>query len=127
MTPRETFDLGPTQLHVLAATHEATVLDAEIQPGGGSGWHVHTKEDETVLVLAGELVLDDGDRHVLRPGDAYVLPRGRRHAFANESDAAARVCFFCAPGGLEHFFRAVASGVPAEEAATRAGLSFGES
>jgi quercetin dioxygenase-like cupin family protein len=120
----ETFDLGPTRLRVLAATTEATVLEAEIEPGGGSTWHTHTKEDETLLVLEGELVLDDGERHVLLTGDAHVLPRGRRHAFANESDAPARACFFCSPGGLEHFFRAIASGVPADEAATRAGLHF---
>jgi hypothetical protein len=52
------------------------------------------------------------------------LPRGRRHAFANEGDAAARLYFFCSPGGLERFFRAVASGVPVGEAAARAGLQF---
>lgn len=121
----ETFELGPTRLRVALATREATVLEAEIQPGGGSSWHAHTKEDETVLVLEGELVLNDGDRHELRRGDAHVVPRGRRHAFANEGDAPARVYFFCAPGGLEHFFRAVASGIPAEQAASRAGLKLG--
>ena len=121
----ETFDLGPTRLRVAVATDEATVLDAEIQPGGGSSWHTHTREDETVVILDGELMLNDGVRHVLRRGDAHVVPRGRRHAFANESDAPARVCFFCAPGGLERFFRDVTSGVAAEEAASRAGLVLG--
>jgi quercetin dioxygenase-like cupin family protein len=101
------------------------VLEAEIQPGGGSSWHAHTREDETVLVLEGELVLDDGERNVLRPGDAHVMPRGRRHAFANEGEAPARLYFFCSPGGLEHFFRAIASGIRAEQAATDAGLKFG--
>ena len=121
----ETFELGPTRLHVAAATAEATVLEAEIEPGGGSSWHTHTKEDETVVVLDGELVFDDGSRRVLRGGDAHVVPRGRRHMFVNESSASVRVYFFCAPGGLERFFREIASGVPAEEAATRAGLAFG--
>jgi quercetin dioxygenase-like cupin family protein len=121
----ETFDLGPTRLRVVLAANEVTVLEAEIQPKGGSSWHEHTKEDETIVILEGELVLNDGARHVLRRGDAHVVPRGRRHAFVNESDAAVRLYFFCAPGGLERFFRDIASGVPAEQAASRAGLILG--
>jgi quercetin dioxygenase-like cupin family protein len=121
----ETFELGPTRLRVALAAEEATVLEAEIEPGGGSSWHTHTKEDETVVVLEGELMLNDGERHVLQGGDAHVVPRGRRHAFANEGDASVHVYFFCAPGGLERFFRDIASGVPAQEAASRAGLILG--
>jgi quercetin dioxygenase-like cupin family protein len=118
----ESFELGPIRLRVALAAEEATVLEAEIEPGAGSSWHTHTKEDETVVVFEGGLVLNDGDRHLLQPGDAHVVPRGRRHAFANEGDASVRVYFFCAPGGLERFFRDVASGVPAEQAASSAGL-----
>src|SRR4051794_35806468 len=66
----ETFELGPIRLRVALAAEEATVLYAEIEPGAGSSWHTHTKEDETVVVLEGELVLNDGDRHVLQRGDA---------------------------------------------------------
>jgi hypothetical protein len=33
--------------------------------------------------------------------------------------------FVCSPGGLEQFFRDLAAGVPADEAARRAGLEFG--
>ena len=113
----ETFELGPIRLRVALAAEEATVLYAEIEPGAGSSWHTHTKEDETVVVLEGELALNDGDRH--------VVPRGRRHAFANEGNASVRMFFFCSPGGLERFFRDIVSGVPAEHAASRAGLTFG--
>jgi len=120
----EMFDLGAIRLRVALAADEVTVLEAEIGPGAGSSWHTHTREDETVLVLEGELVLNDGDRHVLQPGDAHVLPKGRRHAFANETEASVRVYFFCAPGGLERFFRDLASGVPADQAASPAGLIF---
>ena len=120
----ETFDLGPTRLRVALAANEATVLEAEIDPGGGSSWHVHTKEDETVIVLEGELVLNDRVRHVLRQGDAHLVPRARRHAFVNESEALVRAYFLCTPGGLERFFREIASGVPADQAATSAGLTF---
>jgi quercetin dioxygenase-like cupin family protein len=121
----EVFELGPTRLRVVVATAEATVIEGELQPGGGSTWHTHTREDETVLVVEGALVVDDGRRHELAAGDALVVPRGRRHAFANESESPTRVYFFCAPGGLERFFRDIAGGLPAEEAAERAGLVFG--
>jgi quercetin dioxygenase-like cupin family protein len=121
----EVFELGPTRLRVVAATDEATVLEGELQPGGGSTWHTHTLEEETILVVEGTLVVNDGERREVGAGDAHVLRRGVRHAFANETDSLARVYFVCAPGGLERFFRDLANGVPAEEAAKRAGLEFG--
>ena len=121
----EVFDLGPTRLRVLAATDEATVLEGELQPGGGSTWHTHTREDETIVVVEGALVVNDGERREVEAGDAHVLARGVRHAFANETDAPTRVYFVCTPGGLERFFRDLVGGVPADEAAVRAGLEFG--
>jgi len=121
----EVFDLGPTRLRVVAATDEATVLEGELQPGGGSTWHTHTLEEETILVVEGTLVVNDGERREVGAGDAHVLRRGVRHAFANETEGLTRVYFVCTPGGLERFFRDLVSGVPADDAAKRAGLEFG--
>jgi quercetin dioxygenase-like cupin family protein len=121
----EIFELGPTRLRVVAATEAATVLEGELQPGGGSAWHTHTHEDETILVVEGVLVVNDGERREIEAGAAHVLRRGVRHAFANETSALTRVYFVCTPGGLERFFRDLVSGVPADEAAERAGLEFG--
>jgi quercetin dioxygenase-like cupin family protein len=124
----ELFELGPTRLRVVVASAEATVLEGELDPGGGSAWHTHTREDETIVVLEGALVVDDGERRELGPGDACVLPRGLRHSFANESVSVTRVYFFCSPGGLERFFRELIVATRDEDvaaAATRAGLVFG--
>jgi quercetin dioxygenase-like cupin family protein len=124
----EVFELGPTRLRVVVATDVATVLEGELQPGGGSTWHTHTREDETIVVLDGTLVVNDGERRELGAEEACVLPRGVRHAFANESDAPVRVYFFCAPGGLERFFRELAAArgdADIAAAADRAGLVFG--
>jgi quercetin dioxygenase-like cupin family protein len=124
----ERFDLGPTQVRVLAADEAATLLGLELAPGAGAGPHVHTLEDETIAVLAGRLAVDDGTRRELAPGDAVVLRRGTRHAFANAGDEPVRAHVFCSPGGLERFFRDVAaarSDADVAAAAERAGISFG--
>jgi quercetin dioxygenase-like cupin family protein len=76
---------GGTTVRVVAARDEATLLELALEPGAGAGPHTHIREDETMAVLAGRLLVDDGERHDLGPGDAIVLPRGVRHAFANEA------------------------------------------
>ena len=122
----ETFDLGSTRLRVLLADPVATILEGELDPGAGSSWHTHHREDESIVVLEGSLVVHDEERHELEPGDAYALPRGVRHSFANESESLTRVYFFCSPGGLERFFRDLTCGLPPAEAALRADLVFEE-
>lgn len=124
----ETFDLGRTQVRVVVADEAATLLELELEPGAGAGWHTHSREDETIAVLSGRLVVDDGTRHELAAGDAAVLRRGTRHAFANEAEEPVRAHVFCSPGGLERFFREVAAAAQDEAvaaAAERAGISFG--
>jgi mannose-6-phosphate isomerase-like protein (cupin superfamily) len=117
-----------TTVRIVAAREEATLLELALEPGAGAGPHMHTKEDETIAVLDGRLVVDDGRRHELGPGDAIVLPRRVRHSFANEGGEVGRAHVFCSPGGLERFFRDVAaatSDADVAAAAERAGLVFG--
>lgn len=124
----ETFELGPTTVRVVTADEAATLLELQLQPGAGAGFHTHTREDETIAVLSGRLLVDDGSRHELGPGEAIVLPRGTRHAFANGGDEPVRAHVFCSPGGLERFFREVAAAESDADAAAvgeRAGLVFG--
>ena len=63
-------------------------------PGGQSALrHYHTREDEFVYVLEGEVVLDtDGGEQTLRAGDCAGYPAGRAdgHHFVNRSGAPAR-------------------------------------
>jgi quercetin dioxygenase-like cupin family protein len=124
----ETFDLGPTQVRVLAADDAATLLELQLAPGAGAGPHTHTREDETIAVLGGRLAVDDGTRHDRGPGEAIVLRRGTRHAFAAVGEEPVRAHVFCSPGGLERFFRELAAAQGDEHvaaAAERAGISFG--
>jgi len=66
--------------------------------------HVHGKEDECFVVIAGELEFLVGD-HVERlgAGGTLLVPRGVLHQFRNPFDAEARMVFFHAPA-LDGFF-----------------------
>ncbi len=76
-----------------------------VPPGGGPRPHVHSREEEGIYVLDGEVVLRVGDtRTVARAGTFAGLPVGVPHAFKNESDRSARLLFTVAPAGLEGFF-----------------------
>ncbi len=61
-----------------------------IQPGGQSSYlHAHSKQDEFVYVLDGEVLLEtDGGSEVLKPGMCAGFPAGTgvAHRFRNASD-----------------------------------------
>ena len=46
-------------------------------------WHAHEAEDEMFLVLKGALTIgraeQDGGPVTLKPGEAFIVPRGMRH------------------------------------------------
>lgn len=66
-----------------------------LKPGVWSSQrHWHSKEDEFVMILSGEVVLvDDSGEHVLRAGDCAAFPKGQAngHHLINKSKADA-VC-----------------------------------
>jgi quercetin dioxygenase-like cupin family protein len=101
------------------------VLRLVLEPGGGAGWHAHTREDETLVLTAGGLIVetDDGAKGLER-GQVVYLPRNVRHAF-HAGEEGASVLVFAVPAGLEQFFRALDAGADPDEAAAAAGISFG--
>ena len=47
---------------------------------GEMAWHAHEHEDELFFILRGEFTLEFEDGRVtLRPGELFVVPRGKRH------------------------------------------------
>lgn len=62
-----------------------------LKPGAMSAQrHWHEEEDELVVMLVGEAVLvEDGSREIMRPGDLAVFPKGAAngHHLVNESGA----------------------------------------
>src|SRR5919108_1515046 len=72
--------------------------------------HLHTREDEFSLVLAGPIGVRAGDETTdeVPTGSWLVKPRSVPHAMWNLGDEPARVLEVVIPGGLERYFEAIA-------------------
>jgi mannose-6-phosphate isomerase-like protein (cupin superfamily) len=91
------------------------VLEERSFQGYGPPLHVHSREDETMNVLEGQIRFRLGDdEFVAGPGTWVWLPRGVPHAFKVESEGARALVIFT-PGGLERMFEE--GGVSAGESA----------
>lgn len=89
---------------------EATFLHR----GFGPPLHVHSREDEAMYVLEGEIRFRQGDHEfVAGPGSWVWGPRGVPHAFKVESERA-RALVLVTPGGFERMFEE--AGIPVAEA-----------
>jgi quercetin dioxygenase-like cupin family protein len=100
-------------VHVDAAQSQGRlgVWESQESRGVGLPLHVHTREDEQVVVLDGEVLFRVGDAtHRLTPGATIALARGVPHAHLVTSERA-RVLTVAVPGGFERLFTEL--GVPA--------------
>jgi quercetin dioxygenase-like cupin family protein len=101
--------LGDHQL-VKLTTHDTdglfTVVQQINEPGTGLPAHVHSREDETFLVLEGqvEFVLGESPQ-ILGVGDLAYAPRGLAHSFRVVSTTPAKMLIQLAPAGLEKMFQ----------------------
>jgi quercetin dioxygenase-like cupin family protein len=78
---------------------------------GETPLHIHHREDETFLVLQGEIeFLVDGKRIKAGPGDTVFGPKGIPHGYTVRKGPA-RMLFLLTPGGFEDLVRA--SSIPA--------------
>ena len=76
------------------------------QPGTGLPPHLHTHEDETFLVLEGQVEFTVGpDTAVVEAGGLAYAPRGTAHSFRVVSDTPARMLIHVSPAGLENMFQ----------------------
>jgi quercetin dioxygenase-like cupin family protein len=80
-----------------------SLADTLARRGNASPVHVHNRDDETFLVLDGELRVIVGEEdYAAGPGAVAVLPRRLRHAYVVTS-ATARFLVLHTPGGFEQF------------------------
>lgn len=85
-----------------------SVMELLIAPGNGTPPHVHHREDETFLIMDGEMTfwVEDEPR-VLRKGDFLHAPKDVPHHYANTGTQPARLVVTAAPAGIEEFFEKV--------------------
>ncbi len=79
------------------STQSSTIV-FEIEPGERLGWHTDaTEETQYILAGSGELQLEDGTVHHVKPGDVFVIPTPVRHDLVNTgTDTLRAVAFFAA-------------------------------
>lgn len=79
--------------------------EVKVPPRGGPPPHVHHVEDETFVVLEGELLFHVGQRTLPAPvGTVIYAPKGIQHAYSNVGSTPARMLFLFAPAGMERIF-----------------------
>lgn len=88
-------------------------LDVLVPPGGGPPPHIHSREEESFLVLEGEITFQLGDDRIIAPAGTFVnMPIGSLHCFKNESNDMARMIMTVIPAGLEQMFLEVGQPLP---------------
>ena len=91
---------------IKVARPELSLLEFEIQPGGGVDPHFHKGHSDSFFVLEGELEIHVGDDVVTAvPGSYALAPPGVVHFFRNVSDAPARALNLHTPGGFAEYRR----------------------
>jgi quercetin dioxygenase-like cupin family protein len=68
--------------------------------------HRHSREDETSIVLEGQIGFRSDDAEVvLGPGGYITKPRGQTHTMWNAGKVPGRIVEVITPGGFESYFR----------------------
>lgn len=77
-----------TYIHTAQSTNgEKTVMDIQLEPGGGTPLHYHKTYSETFEVLSGELMVQIGkQKKKLGLGEKITVKRNEIHRFYSESN-----------------------------------------
>ena len=111
--PRQLFDncywCGGLFLNFLAETLDTdgayTLIDSVVRQGTEPPPHIHTHEDEELLVLEGELEYRYGTEHgLLKVGESVVMPKSVEHYFRSVTPEV-RLLVKLSPSGLENCFK----------------------
>lgn len=80
------------------------LFEDEMSGGKMTPLHTHPDSDETMFILAGEILMHmDGSERTIGPGGLAVAPRGVPHAFMVLSKSARMLCLHT-PGCCEAFY-----------------------
>lgn len=82
----------------LGGAGEQSLAEATLAPGQSTQRHFHARSEEIYVVLAGRGEMElDGDRRLVGPGDAVLIPPGSRHRIEAVAESELRFLCCCAP------------------------------
>jgi quercetin dioxygenase-like cupin family protein len=82
------------------------LLEMRVAPGKGVPRHTHTREDEALFVLSGELEVSVGDEtFTLRAGQTLIAPRNIPHQLSNSGNVPNHYLIMFSPAGFEEFLK----------------------
>jgi quercetin dioxygenase-like cupin family protein len=112
----KTWLLGDTYTLKLAGAQTAgafALLEAVVPPGGGPPPHIHYAEDETFVILEGEILFTTDEGTIAAPtGTVVHVPKGSKHSYATVGLVPVRMLFLYVPAGMEGMFDEI--GTPAQ-------------
>jgi mannose-6-phosphate isomerase-like protein (cupin superfamily) len=80
-------------------------FEAIVPPGSAPRPHIHSREEESFLVLEGEMPFELGEERLVAGEVRFLnIPVGSLHCFKNESNKTAWLLISIAPAGLEQTF-----------------------
>ena len=89
------------------------LLDMRVAPGKGVPRHTHTREDEALFVLSGELEVTIGDEtFTLRAGETLIAPRNIPHRLRNSGSVSNHYLIMFSLAGFEEFLKATSVPAP---------------
>jgi quercetin dioxygenase-like cupin family protein len=111
-TERPAYDVLGDRYTLLLSSEETgnaySLFEFYVPKGNGTPPHIHSLEDESFYILAGEIDFTIDQKTVrARTGDVIFAARGIPHHFTVVSDETARFICLTSPGGFEKFFAAV--------------------
>ncbi len=100
-TPREELDWGSLAWLSNPPTtnnKQLTIIDVVLTPGNGHNFHKHPAQEETIVVVSGEVEQWIGkEKKILKPGDAAYIDAGMVHASFNVGQTDAKLLAILGP------------------------------
>jgi mannose-6-phosphate isomerase-like protein (cupin superfamily) len=108
----------------------SVTIEEEVPPGGGPPAHIHTREDETIVVTQGHFRFWHGTRVVdALPGTVVYFPKNEPHQFRNVGSTPGDLVVTIMPAGLERMFLTISKSgltIPKDQAEiVRLGSEYG--
>jgi quercetin dioxygenase-like cupin family protein len=103
-----------TKVSAADTANTITTVEIRAEPGVGVPFHTHTREDETFVILEGEVEFQvAGKTWIAKPGDVVFGPRGTSHQWFAQTSCC--MMLMITPGqALETMFERLAALPPGQ-------------